>query len=83
MLRAAVTVAAMGLFFSALMFLPAGRLDWTLAWVYNMGLMSMFVAINWTCLTLWNPDLIRRRMRLDKEPSNGTFGGVRYLLRLL
>jgi protein-S-isoprenylcysteine O-methyltransferase Ste14 len=58
-------VAAMALVFAALLFIPAGRLDWTLGWVY-VGIVILFVVINWACLNRWNPELIGRRMRYGK-----------------
>lgn len=56
---------AMVLVFSVLVFLPAGRLDWTLGWIY-MGLVALNVIITWGCLLRWNPVLIERRMRFAK-----------------
>lgn len=58
-------VAAMALVFAILLFIPAGRLDWTFGWVY-MGIMIGYVIINWACLLRWNPELIGRRMRVGK-----------------
>jgi protein-S-isoprenylcysteine O-methyltransferase Ste14 len=55
----------MALVFAALLFLPAGRLDWTLGWIYLVGLVAC-VVINCVCLSLWNPELIARRMRFGK-----------------
>jgi hypothetical protein len=51
-----LAVAAMGLVFAALIFVPAGRLDWTLGWIY-VGIVVLFVVINWACLLRWNPEL--------------------------
>jgi protein-S-isoprenylcysteine O-methyltransferase Ste14 len=53
-----LAVAAMGLVFAALIFVPAGRLDWTLGWIY-VGIVVLFVVINWACLLRWNPELRR------------------------
>jgi hypothetical protein len=61
----ALAVAAMGVGFAALIFVPAGRLDWTLGWAY-VGILLVNVAINWACLRRWNPELIERRMRFGK-----------------
>ena len=56
---------AMVLVFAALVFVPAGRLDWTLGWIY-VGLVFVNVAITWACLLRWNPELIERRIRFGK-----------------
>ncbi len=56
---------AMVLVFAALVFMPAGRLDWTLGWIY-VGLVFVNVAITWACLLRWNPELIERRVRFGK-----------------
>ena len=61
----ALAVAAMGVGFAALLFVPAGRLDWMLGWAY-VGILLVNVAINWACLRRWNPELIERRMRFGK-----------------
>lgn len=61
--RVGLAVAAMVLVFAALLFVPAGRLDWTLGWLY-VGLVAVNVAVNWACLQRWNPELIARRLRL-------------------
>ena len=50
---------------AAILFLPAGRLDWTLGWIY-LGIVGISVTINWVCLLRWNPELIDRRMRHGK-----------------
>ena len=56
---------AMVLVFAALVFVPAGRLDWTLGWIY-VGIVALNVIITWGCLLKWNPVLIERRMRFPK-----------------
>ena len=53
--------------FAVLLLVPAGRLDWTLAWIY-LGLLLAWVAVNWALLARYNPELIERRMRM----GNGT-----------
>jgi len=53
------------LVFAALVFLPAGRLDWTFGWIY-VGIVALNVIITWVCLLRWNPVLIERRMRFAK-----------------
>jgi protein-S-isoprenylcysteine O-methyltransferase Ste14 len=60
-----LAVAAMGLVFAVLIFVPAGRLDWALGWIY-VGIVVVFVAITWACLLRWNPELIARRMRFGE-----------------
>ena len=56
-----LAVAAMGLVFATLLFVPARRLDWTLGWIY-VGIVVLTLAINLACLLRWNPELIRRRV---------------------
>jgi protein-S-isoprenylcysteine O-methyltransferase Ste14 len=60
-----LAVAAMGLVFATLLFVPARRLDWTLGWIY-VGIMLIYAGVNWACLARWNPELIARRMRFGK-----------------
>ncbi len=60
-----LAIAAMVLVFALLLFVPAGRLDWRLGWVY-VGVIAVSVIINWVCLQRWNPELIERRMRFGK-----------------
>jgi protein-S-isoprenylcysteine O-methyltransferase Ste14 len=60
-----LAVAAMGVVFAALLFVPAGRLDWMLGWAY-VGILLVNVTINWACLRRWNPELIERRMRFGE-----------------
>lgn len=62
-LRVAVWILAMLLVFAALIFVPAGRLDWVPGWVY-MGLLTLYVVTAWVSLQQWNPELIARRMRI-------------------
>ena len=50
---------------AALLFLPAGRLDWVAGWLY-LVIITINMAINYGCLRHWNPDLIRHRMRIGK-----------------
>jgi protein-S-isoprenylcysteine O-methyltransferase Ste14 len=40
-------------------------LGWTHGWIY-VGIVGATFAINLVCLRLWNPELIRRRMRVSK-----------------
>jgi protein-S-isoprenylcysteine O-methyltransferase Ste14 len=51
--------------FAVLIFVPAGRLDWMAGWIY-LGMVIVYVVINWACLARWNPELIERRMRFAK-----------------
>ncbi|WP_197993134.1 methyltransferase family protein [Gimesia aquarii] len=64
---ALVGLAVVGttVFFAILLFVPAGRLDWILGWIY-VGLFIINMIINWVCLQLWNPELIAARMRFSK-----------------
>ena len=59
-----VAVAAM-VVVVGLVFLLARRLGWTLGWIY-VGMVVATLTINLTCLLRWNPELIRRRMRVSK-----------------
>ncbi len=61
----ALASAVMVLVFAALVFIPAGRMDWTLGWIY-VSAVGANVAITWACLLRWNPELIERRMRFQK-----------------
>jgi protein-S-isoprenylcysteine O-methyltransferase Ste14 len=60
-----LTVAAMVVVFAGFVFVHARRLGWTLGWIY-VGIVVATLAINLACLLRWNPELIRRRMRLGK-----------------
>jgi protein-S-isoprenylcysteine O-methyltransferase Ste14 len=61
-LLVALAVLTMGALFAALLFVPAGRLDWPAGWAY-VALVLVTVTVNWACLQRWNPELIARRMR--------------------
>jgi protein-S-isoprenylcysteine O-methyltransferase Ste14 len=50
---------------AGLVFVLARRLGWTLGWIY-VGIIVATLTINMMCLLRWNPDLIRRRMRVSK-----------------
>lgn len=63
--RVGLYVLAAGFLFAALLFVPARRLDWIQGWVY-LGLVLVYVLVNWACLARWNPQLIARRMRLGQ-----------------
>ena len=63
--RISLSVAATISIFTALVFMPAGRLNWVLGWIY-LGLLSIDFGISWVCLQRWNPELIERRMRIGK-----------------
>jgi len=51
--------------FGLLLFLPAGRSDWTAAWLY-LAIVTAGIAINYLYLRSRNPKLIRHRMRIGK-----------------
>ena len=59
---------AMVLVFAVLVFVPAGRLDWTLGWIY-VGIVALNIIITWVCLLRWNPVLIERRMPMPCETA--------------
>ncbi|MGD8764215.1 MAG: isoprenylcysteine carboxylmethyltransferase family protein [Desulfobacteraceae bacterium] len=59
-----LTVAAI-VVVAGLVFVLARRLGWTLGWIY-VGMFAAALAINLACLLRWNPELIRRRMRVSK-----------------
>jgi protein-S-isoprenylcysteine O-methyltransferase Ste14 len=50
---------------AGLVFVLARRLGWTLGWIY-VGMVVATLTINLACLLRWNPELIRRRMRVSK-----------------
>ncbi|MDH3662098.1 MAG: isoprenylcysteine carboxylmethyltransferase family protein, partial [Alphaproteobacteria bacterium] len=56
----ALAIFAMAAVFAVLIFVPAGRLDWTVGWIY-LGVVIVYAIINWACLARWNPELIARR----------------------
>jgi protein-S-isoprenylcysteine O-methyltransferase Ste14 len=58
-------VAAIVIVFAGFVFMNASRLGWTHGWIY-VGIVGATFAINLVCLRLWNPELIRRRMRVSK-----------------
>ena len=58
-------VAAIVIVFAGFVLIHASRLGWTLGWIY-VGIVGVTLAINLVCLRLWNPELIRRRMRVSK-----------------
>ena len=58
-LVAAVTV------FAALIFWPAGRLDWVAGWLY-LGLVALNFLVNLVYLQRVNPELVEARMRIAK-----------------
>jgi protein-S-isoprenylcysteine O-methyltransferase Ste14 len=60
-----LAVAAMLLVFAALLFVPAGRLDWAFGWSY-VFIVAVSVTISWVCLSRWNPELIERRMQFGE-----------------
>ncbi|MCH9653769.1 MAG: isoprenylcysteine carboxylmethyltransferase family protein [Planctomycetes bacterium] len=60
-----LAVVGTTVFFAVLLFVPAGRLDWILGWIY-VGLLVINLVITWACMQLWNPELIAARMRFSK-----------------
>ena len=56
--------AAIGVF-AAIIFWPAGRLDWVAGWLY-LGVVLLHFVINLFYLKRVNPDLIEARMRMGK-----------------
>ena len=58
-------MVAMVLFFALILFVPAGRLDWTLAWIY-IGIVVSYIGALWLLLERHNPELIDRRKRVGK-----------------
>ncbi len=61
----ALAIFAMAAVFAALIFVPAGRLDWMAGWIYP-GIVIIYAIINWACLARWNSELIERRMYLGE-----------------
>ena len=59
------TMLAMVLAFALLLFVPAGRLDWPLAWIY-IGIIVTYIGGLWLLLERHNPELIDRRRRIGK-----------------
>ncbi len=58
-------IAAMIALFGGFVYVNASRLGWTLGWIY-VGIVVVTLTINLACLLRWNPELIRRRMRVSK-----------------
>ena len=60
-----IGLAFAGMFgaFGALLFLPAGRLDWAAGWLY-LAIVAVSIAVNVACLRRFNPTLIEHRMRI-------------------
>ena len=59
------TMLAMVLFFALLLLVPAGRLDWPLAWIY-IGIVVSYIGALWLLLDRHNPELIARRKRIGE-----------------
>ncbi len=60
------SITGLGLF-AIVLFVPAGRMDWTAGWLY-LGLMIATFVVNYVHLQRKNPTLIKHRMR----PGKGT-----------
>ena len=65
MVRVALALSTGLSLFAAVLFVPAGRLDWTAGWLY-FGLVIANFAINLVYLRRRNPALIERRMRFGE-----------------
>ncbi len=59
------TMLAMVLVFALILFVPAGRVDWPLAWIY-IAIVVSYIGALWLLLERHNPDLIDRRRRIGK-----------------
>jgi hypothetical protein len=57
-----LAIATTILLLGATLFLPGGRLDWSLGCIY-LGLIIGYVLVVWVCLYRWNPGLIEARVR--------------------
>jgi len=77
------TLMAMVLLFALILFVPAGRTDWPLAWVY-IGIVVSYIGVLWLLLERHNPELIDRRKRIGKGTKTwdkfwlALFGPVMY-----
>lgn len=77
------TLLAMALFFALILFVPAGRTDWPLAWIY-IGIVVTYIGALWLSLERHNPVLIDRRKRIGKGTKTwdkfwlAVFGPVMY-----
>jgi protein-S-isoprenylcysteine O-methyltransferase Ste14 len=69
----ALAVVGMALVVGSLLFVPAGRLDWMLGWVYMLVLL-VYVGGAWACLARWNPELVEARMHFG--PGTKTWDKV-------
>ena len=58
------SIAGFG-FFAAILFWPAGRLDWVAGWIY-LALLTVSLFINFVYLRHVNPEVIEHRLRLGK-----------------
>lgn len=63
--RLAIATAASIAMFAALIFLPAGRLDWTSGWLY-LAVVGAGMTAGFILVRARNPELIEHRMRLGK-----------------
>lgn len=62
-----VLIALVGLvvLFAALLFIPAGRLDWGAGWLYLFSTL-LYISGNYLYLNRYNPELIEHRMHIGK-----------------
>jgi len=58
-------IAATVVIFAGFVYVNTRQLGWTLGWIY-VGIFIAVLMINLVCLRLWNPELIKRRMRFGK-----------------
>ena len=58
------SLAGMGLFV-AVIFWPAGRLDWIAGWVH-LGILITYLFVNFVYLMRVNPEVIRHRLRIGE-----------------
>lgn len=63
--RNAVSAVVSLALFAAILFVPAGRLDWIAGWVY-VAIMVATIAVNYVYLRRVNPELIAYRSRIGK-----------------
>lgn len=64
-LAVALAVAAGVGLFAAVIFWPAGTLDWLAGWAH-LGMFVVYLSLNLVYLVRVNPELIERRMRIGK-----------------
>jgi len=63
--RIALSAAAGIASLAALLFVPAGRIDWLAGWLY-LAIVVVYFAANYVYINRVNPELIAHRMRMGK-----------------